>query len=356
MPGKARSETVRLGEVAVYHCWNRCVRRAFLCGRDDVSGANWDHRRDWLVAMQETLAGLFGIEVAFRAEMGNHLHLILRTRPDIVEDWTNEDVVRRWLTICRLAKSRSGTAEAPNDSQIQMQSADSDRIEEIRQNLSDPSWFMGTLCEYIARRANREDKCSGAFWEDRFSCRELADEASILVCGIYVDLNPIRSGEAELPENATHTSAADRIADRQQAGVAQRGSNHGSQSLHSRSGWMCKLTLNEREPVDSPSQRTSRSGRRVSDKGLLPLSLDDYLRLLDVSGRMIRSGKASIPPYASAILDRLGVVSQHWMEMITDFESMFGSVVGRTNVLLDRANRAGRNWLHGVKNCGRCFG
>ena len=26
MPGKARSETVRLGEVAVYHCWNRCVR------------------------------------------------------------------------------------------------------------------------------------------------------------------------------------------------------------------------------------------------------------------------------------------------------------------------------------------
>jgi hypothetical protein len=350
MPAKARSETVRLGEVAVYHCWNRCVRRAFLCGDDKDSGNDFGHRRDWVVSMQQSLAGLFGIEIAFRAEMGNHLHLILRTRPDIVEDWTDEDVVRRWMIICRLAKSREGTAESPDDDDIKMVTKDSERVMKIRENLSNPSWFMGTLCEYISRRSNREDDCTGRFWEDRFSCRDLVDEASILVCGIYVDLNPIRSGEFELPEHATHTSAADRISDRQQ-GLAQS-TKRGSES---RSGWMCKLTLDERERVDSPSQRTSASGRRASDKGILPITLDDYLQLLDVSGRMVRSGKASIPEHASAILDRLGIVRQHWLELITDFESLFGSIVGRPQALLDRAQRAGRHWLQGMKNSERCF-
>ncbi len=58
-----------------------------------------------------------------------------------------------------------------------------------------------------------------------------------------------------------------------------------------------------------------------------PINLNDYLKLLDVSGRMVRSGKAFQP--ASAILNRLGIISQHWLELIADFESLFGSVVWR---------------------------
>ena len=65
-----------------------------------------------------------------------------------------------------------------------------ERVHQLRRRLSDPSFFMAALCEHIARRSNREDGCSGTFWEDRFGCRELADEAAIIVCGIYIDLNP----------------------------------------------------------------------------------------------------------------------------------------------------------------------
>ena len=69
---------------------------------------------------------------------------------------------------------------------------------------------MAALCEHIARRSNFEDHTQGSFWEDRFKCRDLADEAAILVCGIYIDVNQIRAGETRTPESSTHTSAYDR--------------------------------------------------------------------------------------------------------------------------------------------------
>ncbi len=60
--------------------------------------------------MQEVLAALFGIEVGFHAELVNHIHLILRIRPDVVATWSDKEVVRRWLTIAKLAKSPDGFA------------------------------------------------------------------------------------------------------------------------------------------------------------------------------------------------------------------------------------------------------
>ncbi len=39
-------------------------------------------------------------------------------------------------------------------------------------------------------RANSEEKCTGAFWEGRFKAQRLLDEAGLLACCMYVDLNP----------------------------------------------------------------------------------------------------------------------------------------------------------------------
>ena len=72
-----RSHIVAKGEVGVYHCWNRCVRRAFLCGYDRFTRKNYNYRRGWIRKLQQQLARLFAIEIAFHAEMQNHIHLII---------------------------------------------------------------------------------------------------------------------------------------------------------------------------------------------------------------------------------------------------------------------------------------
>jgi hypothetical protein len=48
MPAHPRCELVDESEVGSYHCVSRCVRLAFLCGDDPVSGQNFDHRRTWI--------------------------------------------------------------------------------------------------------------------------------------------------------------------------------------------------------------------------------------------------------------------------------------------------------------------
>ena len=56
---------------------------------------------------------------------------------------------------------------------------------------------------------------------------------------------------------------------------------------------------------------------RISNKGFLPLTLDQYLSLLDTIGRIIRKGKCGfIPQSLAPILDRLKpkLDAQSWLD------------------------------------------
>ena len=84
-----RREQIDETSVGVYHCINRCVRQAFLCGDDPVSGNNYDHRKNWIQQRLEFLAGEFAVDVIGFSVLSNHFHLILRNRPDVVDQWTD---------------------------------------------------------------------------------------------------------------------------------------------------------------------------------------------------------------------------------------------------------------------------
>ena len=103
-----RSKYVKEGQEGVYHCFSRCVRRAFLCGFDTLTRRDFSHRKAWLVDRLRHLAAIFAIEVCAYAIMETHYHTILRTRPDIVAIWSDREVATRWLTLFPPHRDMSG--------------------------------------------------------------------------------------------------------------------------------------------------------------------------------------------------------------------------------------------------------
>ncbi|MFT6339008.1 MAG: REP element-mobilizing transposase RayT [Alcanivorax sp.] len=96
---RARYTQVSLDSTPYYHCICRCVRRAFLCGKDRYSGQNYEHRRQWVVDRLAALAEVFAIDLCAYAVMSNHYHLVLRINQQKALDLTDQEVAERWMQL-----------------------------------------------------------------------------------------------------------------------------------------------------------------------------------------------------------------------------------------------------------------
>ena len=202
---KARNSLISLEATPDYHCVSRCVRRAFLCGQDPLSGKSYEHRRGWLEEKLLRLPEMFAIDIAAYAIMSNHYHVVLHINADKAKAWSDIEVVEHWHKIFNgtLHSQKFINGETLlNAEREHLQTV----IEKWRARLHDISWFMRIINESVAREANAEDNCTGHFWEGRFKSQALLDESALAACMAYVDLNPIRASMAATPETSEHTS------------------------------------------------------------------------------------------------------------------------------------------------------
>ena len=234
----------------------------------------------------------------------------------------------------------------------------------------------------MSRRS--QDKATGHFWEGRFKALAITDEADLLACSMYVDLNPIRAAMAATPEESLHTSAYDRIQalrgatipsaavdliaiETEDAGRILRTSTldqlrkrkatskkcRGNSIL--RDAWLSPLTLNERAAT---GPKSSGSGVRASDKGFLPLNLSDYLKLLDWTGRQRGSvQKAEIPSDLDPILKRIGIDGRMWCDLVWNFKKYFGqaSAAGSPASMMEFASDRNLKFTRGQGAVAGCF-
>jgi REP element-mobilizing transposase RayT len=363
-----RSKYVQEGQEGVYHCFSRCVRRAFLYGFDALTRRDFSHRKAWLVDRLRHLAAIFAVDVCAYAVMENHYHTILRTRPDIVATWSDREVASRWLTLFPRKRKPWHTVIPPVEEEIRALAHCPDRIATLRQRLSSLSWFMGRLNEFIARAANKEDQVKGRFWESRFKCQALLDEAAIAACMVYVDLNPIRAGLAGSPEQSDFTSIQDRIRAWQMETMttASVPSNAPQDMQSGSSGSEIPLPENAADMSNAIPERhsgvmstfggaavsacwlcpiQSDSGRR----GILQMTAGEYFDLVDKSGRMTQSGKrGAVDAELAPILLRIGANPDVWLETVSRFGSKFRLAAGLLANLRRFADQLGRRWLTGV--------
>jgi hypothetical protein len=198
------------------HCISRCVRRAYLCG--DGLG----HRKDWIEQRLRLISQSAAVEVSAYAVMTNHLHVVLRVRGDWVLGWDDEAVVRRYLTLFPKGRDQAGQPLPVTDAQVAWFVQQPEKLAKWRERLADLGWIMKALREDLARRCNKEDNCSGAFWEGRFKSVPLLDYKALIACMAYVDLNPVRAKMVDRPESSTHTGVKTRVRARQGFAAAQQ--------------------------------------------------------------------------------------------------------------------------------------
>jgi REP element-mobilizing transposase RayT len=308
---KPRKRLVSLDDTPYYHCIARCVRRAFLCGQDPVTGCDFEHRRQWIVDRMKHLSSSFAVDLCAYAVMNNHYHIVLRIDVEAAKSFSDREVAERWTRIFKgsqvlrrwLRNERLTEAE---------QAVVADTVTEWRQRLYDLSWFMRCLNESVARMANQEDQCKGRFWEGRFKSQALLDERAVLACMAYVDLNPIRAAVATTPETSEYTSVHERI-------------------LHP--------DLHDLRPMIG----------QVKEESGLPFSLVDYLEFVDWAGRGIRQGKRGyIAHHQPPILQRLHMDAAPVMEYLGKREELPFGAIGPVGRLRTMAAGFGMKFLRGV--------
>ena len=339
----------------------------------------------------EFLVGIFAFDVATFAIMSNHFHLVLRSRPDIVRSWSDEEVVVRNMRLHKTRWCRSdGTLRKSAERKIAEIVNNRAEVDRIRRKLSDVSSLMAYFDEHIAKACNKEDEVKGAFWEGTFEVELLESEADILKCMAYVDLNPVRAGMAESLEDSEFTGAYERLVELRaflatepiQAKLdTETEMDHGNEpklaakpqsvmkpvvkppvistqrarettdsidqlldtpsSIKSITnwerrnspgiGWLAPVELDERGDLLDADPGT----RRPSRKGFLPMSLTKYLDLVESLGRMVRAGKrGSIPDHVAPLLQRIGCDSSDLLEAVSGrarIESYFAATERQGN-------------------------
>ena len=263
------------------------MRRAFLCGDDSYSGENYDHRRGWFLDRLRHASEVFAIDVCAYAVMSNHFHVVLRVDCERAEALTDEAILRRYRRFFPFAAR--AVRELPA-------SAKKERLAVLRARLCDISWFMRVVNEFVARKANEEDECTGRFGRGRFKSQALLDEAALYTCMSYVDLNPMRAQMSASLEDSEFTSVQQRL----------------------------------REAAQRVAGAPRKAKRKSNSSKARPIA---------------RSRRDS--PATLALLRRLGIEPKAWVATMTVAGLATGATFGDEASMDAEAERRGKRWLKG---------
>jgi REP element-mobilizing transposase RayT len=159
-------------ESTVYHVMSRTALDGFPLG---------DIEKDFMLDLIRRYAALYLVEILGFCLMGNHFHILVRVFPE--DKFTDEDIMKRYVDFY-------------GDERIFAEGL----IPSLRLKLSSLSEFMREIKVGFARFYNRRHNRRGYFWGDRFKSVIVKNGAILFNCLAYIDLNPLRAGLVERPE------------------------------------------------------------------------------------------------------------------------------------------------------------
>ncbi len=159
-------------ESTVYHVMSRTALGGFPLG---------DIEKDFMLDLIRRYAALYLVEILGFCLMGNHFHILVRMFPE--HKFTDEDVIKRYVDF--YGNERIFTEGL---------------VPSLRLKLSSLSEFRREIKVGFARFYNRRHNRRGYFWGDRFKSVIVENGETLINCLAYIDLNPLRAGLVERPE------------------------------------------------------------------------------------------------------------------------------------------------------------
>ncbi len=151
----------------------------------------------------------------------------------------------------------------------------------------------------------------------RYKCQALLDDAAVLTCMSYVDLNPIRAGIADNLEASSHTSAL--------------------------------LRINRIKANTGAAKERLRSVNSSERVAFLPISTGDTLDLIDWTARLTRPDKhGEVVALEPPILRKLKLSHSQWHQQMLGTETRCWRAVGSSQSLIEEAAAIGHCWLKGI--------
>jgi REP element-mobilizing transposase RayT len=159
-------------ETTVYHVMSRTALDGFPLG---------DIEKDCMIDLIKSYSSLYFVEILGGCIMGNHFHLLVKMLPEY--KFNDEEIEKRFV-------------EFYGDDRIFTDGL----IASLRAKLSSLSEFVREMKVGFARYYNKRHNRRGYFWGDRFKSVIVEKGETLINCLAYIDLNPLRAGLVERPE------------------------------------------------------------------------------------------------------------------------------------------------------------
>ncbi|MDA0659327.1 MAG: hypothetical protein O2931_15405 [Planctomycetota bacterium] len=353
---RPRKDTFDPNDVGIYHCITRCVRQLFLIGPDETTQAENTGRWDFCELRLQQLASLCAIDVLEFSLLSNHIHTLLRNRPDVVSAWSDREVARRWLTLHPSdIAAREDKDHKLSEDDLDHAVADKDLVKKARRELSCLSHFQKSFLEPIAKEFNRRDEKKGHFVAERFRCKRIESDGCLLTCSVYIALNAFRAELCDTVEGHPFSSYS-----RRERGEAD---------------WLAPIFLNERssaydqvtqmtEDQEGIERRVAQANEfpssRCSEKGMTPLRWSDYREITLWTATHIRArndastrtrNEVIVPQHIEDLLTGLGIDPKFWLDTIDRYAELFHDFVAMPSQLEAIARRLHQKFVKGIRAC-----
>ncbi len=184
-----------IGEEGFFHIMSRTVGQEFYLG---------DVEKEELLNIIKYYSGFYFVKPIGLTIMSNHFHLLIKSEPESY--YTDRQVKQRIAKYLDKEKKKRKT-EAGNDTS----DISSHELEKIKKQMADISEYVRAVKQTFARWYNKMNNRKGYFWGARFKSVLIEKGESLQNCLAYIDLNPVRAGLVEKPEDYRWSAIGYRI-------------------------------------------------------------------------------------------------------------------------------------------------